>query len=306
MHAVCSAFQIDLEPLEKALLCQKAENLVVGSPCGVMDQIATTCGGANKLLRILCQPAEVCGSVEIPESMKFWGIDSGVRHAVSGSDYGAVRVGAFMGYRIIADLAGVAAKLVGNGLVTLDDNRWNGYLCNVTVDEYEEMFQKLMPLEMNGGEFLDKYHGTTDSVTRVSPDLTYAVKVPAEHAIYENHRVARFSQLIEGPCGETELEQLGGLMYQSHAGYSACGLTEERTERLVQLARENREKGIYGARITGGGSGGTVLVLAASESDHAVFEIAKQFGLETGTPPHIFSGSSPGCSISGTWELSLS
>jgi L-arabinokinase len=33
--------------------------------------------------------------------LRFWGIDSGIRHAVSGADYGTVRVGAFMGLAVM-------------------------------------------------------------------------------------------------------------------------------------------------------------------------------------------------------------
>jgi hypothetical protein len=33
--------------------------------------------------------------------VRFWGIDSGIRHSVGGSDYRSVRVGAFMGLKII-------------------------------------------------------------------------------------------------------------------------------------------------------------------------------------------------------------
>src|SRR5262249_44123322 len=41
MAAVCGAFDIRVEPQELALLCQKAENLVAGAPCGVMDQMTS-------------------------------------------------------------------------------------------------------------------------------------------------------------------------------------------------------------------------------------------------------------------------
>jgi L-arabinokinase len=92
-----------------------------------MDQITSHCGEAGKLTALVCQPAEIRGSLEIPDDVEFWGIDSGVRHAVSGSDYSSVRVGAFMGYRIIAELAGLNVRDVGEGVVEIDDERWNGY-----------------------------------------------------------------------------------------------------------------------------------------------------------------------------------
>ncbi|KAI3876897.1 hypothetical protein MKW92_038916, partial [Papaver armeniacum] len=56
------------------------ENHVVGAPCGVMDQMASACGESNKLLAMVCQPAEVLGLVTIPSHIRFWGIDSGIRH----------------------------------------------------------------------------------------------------------------------------------------------------------------------------------------------------------------------------------
>lgn len=33
----------------------KVENHVVGAPCGVMDQMTSACGEANKLLAMVCQ-----------------------------------------------------------------------------------------------------------------------------------------------------------------------------------------------------------------------------------------------------------
>ena len=84
-----------------------AENFVVGAPCGIMDQMTSALGRPDALLALLCQPAEVQGFVPLPASIGFWGIDSGIRHAVSGSDYTSVRTGAFMGYRMIAEAAGL-------------------------------------------------------------------------------------------------------------------------------------------------------------------------------------------------------
>jgi len=38
----------------------QVENHVVGAPCGVMDQMASACGEANKLLAMVCQVGVVC------------------------------------------------------------------------------------------------------------------------------------------------------------------------------------------------------------------------------------------------------
>jgi galactokinase len=33
----------------------QVENRIVGAPCGVMDQMTSACGEANKLLAMICQ-----------------------------------------------------------------------------------------------------------------------------------------------------------------------------------------------------------------------------------------------------------
>jgi L-arabinokinase len=49
------------------------------------------------------------------------------------------------------------------------------------------------------------------------------------------------------------------------------------------MAREaGPERGIYGAKITGGGSGGTVAVLARANAEPVVRAIAQRYAQETG------------------------
>jgi len=302
VNAVCSAFDLSIEPRELALLCQRAENEIVGAPCGVMDQVASNCGTENALISLLCQPAEIRGTLDIPDTMEFWGIDSGIRHAVAGSDYTSVRVAAFMGYRIIADLAGFAYKQSGNGRVKIQDDRWHGYLCNISAEEYRT-FERDIPAEISGSEFLNRYGGTTDKVTIVQPHKSYAVKVATEHAVLENCRVHEFSDLLRSEPSVQQLDRMGELMFESHASYAACGLTEPGTDLLVELVREGRSEGLFGARITGGGSGGTVAVLSARYNEAVIQRIASQYENETGRAPYIFHGSSPGSAVFGTVVL---
>ena len=98
--------------------------------------------------------------------------------------------------------------------------------------------------------------------------------------------------------------RLGALMYESHASYSACGLGSDGTDRLVALAREaGAAAGVYGAKITGGGSGGTVAVLADVGARDAVQGIARRYAEETGRAAHVFEGSSPGAARIGAIRL---
>ncbi len=304
MQTVCAAFEIEIDSREKAILCQKVENSVVGAACGVMDQMSVMFGKKDRLFSLLCQPAEILGWVEIPKNIEFWGIDSGIRHAVVGADYSSVRIGAFIGYRIICELAGYAVKaLQTHGLVEILDSKWNGYLCNLTPAEFEQFYASKLPKEILGSEFLEEYQGTTDAVTTINPDKVYAVKTPTEHAIYENFRVKKFGEILKN--SEPELKLLGELMFQAHASYSACGLGEPGTNRIVELVRENKGKDLFGAKITGGGSGGTVAVLAKKGSKKVIEYLVEKYKFETGKTPHIFKGSSDGCDAFGVLKITL-
>jgi len=125
MQALAAAYEIKICAREMALLCQQAENLVVGAPCGVMDQMTASCGQANHLLELLCQPADLKGVVAFPEELEVWGLDSGIRHSITGSDYRTVRTAAFMGYRIMTSRAGLEVRPARSaGHVQIDDPKW--------------------------------------------------------------------------------------------------------------------------------------------------------------------------------------
>jgi L-arabinokinase len=303
MNAVAGAYGVKLEPTELAVLCQITENHVVGAPCGVMDQMTSVCGRENELMALLCRPAELLEPVAIPASIGFWGIDSGVRHAVSGADYGTVRTAAFIGYRMIADIAGLAVTLNGAGRVVVDDPRWHGYLAALRPSEFARKYQTALPDRISGAEFLARFGGITDPVTQVRPEAEYPVAASTAHAVNENHRVHLFRALLRGEMSDDTLDQLGELMFQSHASYAACGLTEDGTDLLVELVTERRADGVFGAKITGGGSGGTVAVLARRESSRIVSEIAADYAARSGRKSYILSGSSPGAGQFGVLRL---
>jgi L-arabinokinase len=223
---------------------------------------------------------------------------------VTGADYGDVRVGAFMGYRVLADLAGLPISAGSRaGHVRVEDHRWHGYLANVSPGTFLE-FEHAIPGSLHGATFLGRYEGTTDLVTEVDPAKTYAVWKPTAHPIYEHARVMEWGQLLSGARGAegaedansaVVAERLGALMYQSHGSYSACGLGSDGTDLLVALAREaGPAQGIYGAKITGGGSGGTVAILARRDAGERVAGIGREYERRTGRTAYLFEGSSPG------------
>jgi L-arabinokinase len=306
IEAATEAWHLRIDAATRAVCCQQAENLVAGAPCGVMDQMASICGEADSFLALLCQPAEVQGSVRLPVALGVWGIDSGIRHAVIGADYGAVRVGAFMGYRILADLVGLQV-VPGErpGHVRVEDPRWHGYLANVGSDVFRR-FASDIPEAVDGGAFLRRYQGTTDTVTRVEDNRRYAVRAPTAHPVEEHERVSEWAGRLTSAAAiwPRDAARLGTLMYESHASYSACGLGSAGTDRLVALARQaGPAQGIYGAKITGGGSGGTVALLADAAAGDTVRAIARRYAEGTGRDPYVFEGSSPGAARIGAIRL---
>jgi L-arabinokinase len=279
LHALGNAFGIPLDPRDLALLCQKGENLVAGAPCGVMDQMSCVFGQRDALLALLCQPAELQPPVPVPEDIELWGLDSGERHAVGGSDYGAVRTGAFMGLRILSERVGIP----GN------------YLANIAFTQFERELVHWLPEDISGDEFLTRYGGIADPVTSVARERRYRVRAPTAHPVHERQRADRFQRLLREPPGEGRRIQLGALMYESHASYGACGLGSPGTDRLIGLVRaEGPVAGLYGARITGGGSGGTVAVLGRRDASAAIARAAAAYERATGYRPYVFAGSSPG------------
>jgi galactokinase len=263
---------------------------------------------------VLCRPAELQPGLPLPPLLALWGIDSGLRHAVSGADYGQVRVAAFMGYRWLADARGLPARATERrGLVVIEDPEWGGYLARLTRSEFARRYRELLPERCTGAEFLQRYAGITDPITSVRDAVSYRVRAATEHPVYEHARANEFRQLLQSPelhvlgaegRQRSLLERLGALMYEAHQSYSACGLGSAGTDRLVALVRElGPERGLYGAKITGGGSGGTVAVLGRADATPAVHDVVQRYARETGHVPQLFAGSSPGAAAFGVRRL---
>jgi L-arabinokinase len=272
MQAAAAALGGDVPAERLALLGQRAEQLVARAPCGVMDQMTSACGEAGHLLALLCRPAEVVGTFALPEGLRVWGIDSGARHAVSDAPYRRARCATFMGRALL----GVRP----------------GYLTALRPGELNE---DLLPEHMTGAEYLRVSDGVDDESSVVEVDVIYPVRAATLHPIEEQARVEAFLRLLDEPLTASTARVLGDLMAGSHAGYSRCGLGAPATDRIVEAVRSaGWESGLVGGRVSGGGSGGTVVVLGREEAEPVVRRLSETFGAG------LVGGTSPGAHSFGT------
>jgi len=291
LRAFAALWDLDLDPLGLALLAQQAEHRVAGAPCGIMDQAAATLGQAGHLLMLRCQasggqPAAVMGQRRLPPDVRVLGLDSGVAHRVAGSQYGRVRTAAFMGRAIIT--AHDPAEPAG------------GYLCNLAPARFLARYAPLLPEELGGAAFLARYGETGDDATRVEPDAVYRVRDCATHPVLEQANVATFLAALDGYERDGDpaaLVEAGAAMYRSHESYGArCGLGTPETDLIVDIVRDlGPAYGLYGAKITGGGAGGTVAILGAESGvEGAVEAVRGEYTRRSGRQATALAGSSDG------------
>jgi galactokinase len=265
------ALGLPIEPRRLALFAQRGEQLLAGAPCGVMDQMTATFGEAGHVLAVSCRPAEVVCSFALPPGLAVWGIDSGARHAVRDAPYRRARCASFMGKALLA---------VDDHLTTLSPH---------------DVEAESLPERLTGAEFLRVRGGVDDELSFVEPDVEYPVRAATLHPIEEQVRVETFLRLLDGLVSPLRAALLGELMAASHAGYSRCGLGTPATDRIVEaVSSAGWEQGLIGARVSGGGSGGTVVVLGREDAEPIVRRLSETLGAG------LISGTSPGASSFGT------
>jgi L-arabinokinase len=299
MKAAAKAYGINLVGVELAEACQWVENVIASSACGIMDQIAVALGDEGFILPLVCQPCLPQPLVRLPAGIACWGLDSGVSHQVSGIEYEAARAAGFMGYKLICDRLGIPVRLDETAAIPrFTDPRWNGYMANMPPSLFRT-FEDYLPTELSGQEYstgILQEH--VDPFTNVRPEIQYRVRACTRYAVEENHRVQLFVELARGMIGghtDAGAKLMGELMYQSHAAYTETGLGCDMTDFLVDLARkQGPDHGIFGAKITGGGGGGTVAVLGRADAEEALERIVDSYCDSTGVNAYVFRGSSPG------------
>ncbi len=286
LMALAAALDLNASEHPLAEYGQRAENEVVGAPCGRMDQLAVTHGHAGRLTHILCRPGSIVGDVAIPPGTAFAGLNTGVRHSVAAAPYADVRIGTFIGRRILN------ARRAERGEAPL------AHLTELGVADFNATYAALLPETMRGAEFLERHGSHEDTATTVQPQTRYRIAGPTRHAIEENARVLRFIESLSraGAGDDAACIEAGRCMFDAHESYRThARLSIPEADFLVEQVRARTRSGLYGAKITGGGAGGTVAVFGRIDALHqAIPELSAAYTRETGRVPDLFEGTSPG------------
>jgi galactokinase len=235
--ALNDLFELGLKRWQLARLCQRAENVYVGAPTGIMDQTASACCEAGHALFL---DTRDLSQKQIPfdlaaEGMRLLVVDTRVKHAHSGGEYGKRRAGCEKG----AALLGVDA------------------LRDVPYDRLDAALERL---------------GDEQEVRRL-----------VRHIVTENHRVEQVVSLLE--AGDTRA--IGPVLTEGHASLrDDFRISCPELDLVVDTANAS---GALGARMTGGGFGGSAIVLAeAADVETITKAVEEAFAAAGFTAPRVF------------------
>lgn len=112
-----------LDPVDKALLCQKAEHDYAGMPCGIMDQFVSTLGRKDHLLLLDCRSRKTDLVPMTDPSVSVLITNTNVKHQLTGSEYPTRRRQCETAAKILglASLRDATADMLEKGRGGMDD-----------------------------------------------------------------------------------------------------------------------------------------------------------------------------------------
>ncbi len=299
--ALVRAWGMHFDPNECAQLAMRAENEVVGFPCGDGPALSALYARRDCLTQIDCQTKTAPQHWTLPEGITLIGIDCGHRHDDADEKYARARTTAFMG-RMAVDRILKATDL--------DGHDWQGLLARVRVADYSSHLKDHLPMRTRGADFIGCFGPTADRLTCIDPDAYYRIRSRTEHHIHEGGRTRDFATQIAlsaRPDGRASMIKAGKIMRRSHWSYGQrCALGSVETDRLASLLRKNDTKdGVYGARVSGHGSGGLVVVLmeAGDEARQKLNGVLSEYDEFSGQTATIHEGTSHGALEFGVHEV---
>ncbi|MFC8432168.1 galactokinase [Streptomyces sp. NPDC057253] len=235
--ALNDLYALGLQRWQLARLCQRAENVYVGAPTGIMDQTASACCESGHALFL---DTRDLSQKQIPfdlaaEGMVLLVVDTQVKHSHSEGEYGKRRAGCERG----AALLGVDA-------------------------------------------LRDIPYGELDAALARLGDDEEAVRL-VRHVVTEDERVEKVVALLES--GETRA--IGPVLVAGHASLrDDFRISCPELDLVVDTALAS---GALGARMTGGGFGGSAIVLAEATDAEAITKaVEAAFAAAEFTAPRVF------------------
>lgn len=210
-----------LDKVDKARLCQQAENEFVGVPCGIMDQFASVFGEKDRLIKLDCRSQEV-------------------------------------------DLIAWPGDKVS--VLIVDSNSPHQLVDGAYAERKKQSSEALRKLGF------DCYRDLTLDILIENRDCLNSVEyLRARHVVTE---IARANSCVHA-IQVGDWESAGRLLAESHESlrddYEVSCL---QLDQLVEISRDiGIEGGVYGARMTGGGFGGCVILLVRAEQAQPVSEM---------------------------------
>lgn len=129
---------------------------------------------------------------------------------------------------------------------------------------------------------IQKHHPEVHSLRDVTPEMLQNLKSHfsdpvvfkrATHVVNENPRALAFAEALKSG----DLKKAGSIMYEGHESLkSNYDVTVAQTDAIVEIAKT--VEGVYGARMTGGGFGGSVCIMVeSSKADSALKTILEKY-----------------------------
>ncbi|MFC8347949.1 galactokinase [Streptomyces sp. NPDC057280] len=242
--ALNDLYELGLQRWQLARLCQRAENVYVGAPTGIMDQTASACCEEGHALFL---DTRDLSQKQIPfdlaaEGMRLLVVDTQVKHSHSEGEYGKRRAGCERG-----------AALLG-------------------VDALRDI----------------PYADLDAALARLGDDEE-AVRL-VRHVVTEDERVEKVVDLLES--GQTRA--IGPVLVAGHASLrDDFRISCPELDLVVDTALS---AGALGSRMTGGGFGGSAIVLAdVADVDTITKAVEEAFAAAGFTAPRVFEAvPSPG------------
>ncbi|MET8473293.1 galactokinase [Streptomyces sp. NPDC006422] len=239
-YAMNDLYELGLGGPELAVLSQRAENAFVGVPCGVMDQMASSCATEGHALHLDCRDLSVR---QVPFDLEAHGlqllvVDTRVKHELGDGAYAERRAGCEEGARVL----GVS------------------HLRDVS---YAELGRSVAELELAGVD---------EKVVRY-----------VRHVVTDDHRVERVIELLDAG----DVRAIGPILVQGHVSLrDDLRISCPELDLVVATAMAS---GALGARMTGGGFGGSAVVLVESaDADTVTKSITGAFEEAGFTAPRVF------------------